>query len=284
MKIIEQVADLRAEVRAWQMARERVAFVPTMGNLHAGHLALVERAGELCDRVVVSVFVNPLQFSEGEDFSNYPRTFEDDRRALSALSADLLFAPSVGELYPRAADEMTRVIVPGVSDELCGSHRAGHFEGVTTVVNLLLNLVQPQVAVFGEKDYQQLLIIRRMVDDLMMPVEIVGVPTAREASGLALSSRNRYLSADEQRCAPSLYRVLGHTADDLRHGGRDFAALELDGMTRLREAGMEPQYYAVRSPDLSAARQERDEFVVLAAVKLGATRLIDNIQVNLAKA
>ncbi len=208
MERIESLRDLRERVTAWRSAGARLAFVPTMGNLHAGHLTLVREARALADMVVASIFVNPLQFGAGEDLDAYPRTLEDDRRLLAGEGCDLLFTPRVDEVYPRGQAAQTRVEVPGLSDILCGARRPGHFVGVSTVVCKLFNMVQPNLALFGEKDFQQLLVIRRMVEDLAMPVEIVGVPTVRESDGLAMSSRNGYLTAEERARAPVLYRVL----------------------------------------------------------------------------
>lgn len=277
MKIVHDPSALRATVAAWRRAGERVALVPTMGNLHRGHLHLVERARAMAQRVVVSIFVNPLQFGPSEDFDRYPRTLAADAAQLEAAEADLLFAPEVQALYPRGQQGLTRIRVPDLADALCGEFRPGHFDGVATVVNLLLNLVQPHVALFGEKDYQQLAVIRRMVADLHMPVEILGVPTQRDADGLALSSRNQYLSADERARASVLYAALKEIAASLEAGNRDFAGLIAIGLERLRDAGFEPQYLAIRAPDLGPPRVEDAQFSVLVAAYLGRTRLIDNI-------
>ena len=209
MRTVHAIAELRAQVAAWKQAGERVAFVPTMGNLHRGHIHLVERARELAPRTVASIFVNPMQFGPSEDFAAYPRTLEADSHQLAAAGLDLLFAPGVAEVYPRPLEEMTQVMVPELPAVLCGASRPGHFSGVTTVVSKLFNMAQPDVAVFGEKDWQQLVIIRRMAADLDMPVEIVGVPTVREPDGLALSSRNGYLSAGNGRSLPCCTRPCG---------------------------------------------------------------------------
>ncbi|MBS1222574.1 MAG: pantoate/beta-alanine ligase, partial [Proteobacteria bacterium] len=213
MQTVHTIAELRAQVVAWKRAGERVAFVPTMGNLHRGHIHLVERARALAPRTVASIFVNPMQFGPSEDFAAYPRTLEADSRQLEAAGLDLLFSPSVAEMYPRPLEQMTQVTVPDLPAVLCGASRPGHFTGVTTVVSKLLNMTQPDIAVFGEKDWQQLVIIRRMAADLDMPVEIIGVPTVREPDGLALSSRNGYLSAGERAIAPTLYATLRATAE-----------------------------------------------------------------------
>ncbi|NVZ09582.1 pantoate--beta-alanine ligase [Allochromatium humboldtianum] len=278
---VERVAELRAQVRAWRAAGERIAFVPTMGNLHAGHLSLVREGRARADRVVASIFVNPLQFGPGEDLDAYPRTLEADRRQLGETGCDLLFTPSVREIYPRGQDTHTRVEVPGISDILCGASRPGHFVGVATVVCKLLNMVQPDVALFGEKDFQQLLVIRRLVEDLALPVEVVGVPTARESDGLAMSSRNGYLTPEERVLAPALYRVLNATAKAVR-AGEPIERAEQAGLEVLAAAGLCPDYLTVRrTEDLAPAGPEDRALVILAAAYLGRARLIDNVCLNL---
>lgn len=273
--IVHAVAALRAARREMPGS---VALVPTMGNLHQGHLSLVRAARERADAVVVSVFVNPLQFGPGEDYAAYPRTLDADAEVLAAEGVDLVFAPERGQMYPRG-DSATRVIVNEKSEILCGASRPGHFEGVTTVVAMLLNLVAPDYAFFGEKDYQQLVLIRRMVADLHMPVEIVGVPTVREADGLAMSSRNQYLSDAERRAAPSLHAALEAIGDRLRAGERDYGALEAFGRERLRAAGFDPDYVAVLGPELTMPDEHARNWRILGAGKLGRARLIDNIAV-----
>lgn len=281
MKTVHTVAAVREIVSNWKRGGYRVALVPTMGNLHTGHIRLVERAQECADRVVVSVFVNPLQFGPGEDFEAYPRTLEADVRQLGAAAVDLVYAPSVKVMYHGPPAEQTRVEVPGLSDILCGASRPGHFVGVATVVCKLLNQVQPDVAVFGEKDFQQLLVIRRMVADLDSPVEILGQPTVREADGLALSSRNRYLSDDERKIAPELQRMLRATAKAVRAGRRDLGALEEEATAKLRKAGFSPDYVSIRrAGDLGTPEPGDQELVILAAAFLGKARLIDNVRVE----
>jgi pantoate--beta-alanine ligase len=253
-----------------------------MGNLHAGHLRLIEHARAGADAVVASIYVNPLQFGPNEDFAAYPRTLEDDRSRLAAAGTDLLFAPGDAEIYPRGPQAQTVVEVPGVSDILCGAFRPGHFRGVTTVVNRLLNLVQPDVAILGKKDYQQLLLIRLMVADLGMNVAIEGVDTVREADGLAYSSRNGYLSADERRAAPLLYATLRDLADALRTSGAGAEEALQGARARLREGGFRPEYLELRRrTDLATAGAADREAVLLAAAWLGRTRLIDNLEVRL---
>lgn len=282
MKRIRATAELRGQIRQWRLAEERIALVPTMGNLHAGHLTLVRRARELAPRVVASIFVNPMQFGAGEDYAGYPRTLEADAEALAAEGADLLFAPATETIYPAAIDRHTRVEVPGLSDELCGAYRPGHFAGVATVVCKLFNLVQPDVAVFGEKDLQQLEVIRRMTVDLALPVEVVGAPTVRDPDGLALSSRNAYLTAEERARAPALYRVLQEVSEALKGGDRRFSMLEREACERLEREGFEPDYVAIRrAAGLGAPVAGDPELAVLAAARLGKARLIDNLRVPL---
>ncbi len=282
MRTVHAIAELRAQVATWKRAGERVAFVPTMGNLHRGHIHLVERARELAPRTVASIFVNPMQFGPGEDFSTYPRTLEADSRQLEAAGLDLLFAPGVAEVYPRPLEDMTQVTVPELPAVLCGASRPTHFSGVTTVVSKLFNMARPDVAVFGEKDWQQLVIIRRMAADLDMPVEIVGVPTVRESDGLALSSRNGYLSAEQRAVAPTLYATLRATAERLRAGERDFAVLETGAKAKLAAVGFRPDYFEIRRPhDLQPPTIEDTALRIFAAAWLGRTRLIDNLPVEL---
>jgi pantoate--beta-alanine ligase len=277
MQIVYYINELRTQVRAWRQAGERIALVPTMGNLHQGHLALVERARALAPRCVVSIFVNPLQFGPQEDLQNYPSTLEQDRDHLISYGTDVLFVPEIGEIYPRPLEHMTRVEVPGLSTILCGAVRPGHFTGVTTVVTKLFNMVQPDVAVFGEKDWQQLMIIRRMTADLNLPIDIIGVPTVREAEGLAMSSRNGYLSAAERRTAPILYATLKTAAHRLAAGERDYSAIETVALHTLTTAGFNPDYLHIRrAEDLAEPNQDDQHLIVIAAAWLGRARLIDN--------
>jgi len=279
MQIVHTVSALRAQLAAWRTAGERVAFAPTMGNLHAGHIELVTQGRQRAQRVVASVFVNPLQFGASEDFGRYPRTLPQDAEKLTAAGCDLLFAPSVEEIYPQGIGATT-VRVAGVTEMLEGEFRPGHFEGVATVVNILFNLVQPDVALFGQKDYQQLAVIRRMVTDLRLPLEVVGVPTLRAEDGLALSSRNQYLSGDERSRAATVYRVLSVISEGLRAGRRDYPALQSEAALTLQRAGFRPQYVAIRAADLAEPRHDASDWVVLVAAVLGATRLIDNLRVS----
>ena len=276
------IAGLRSRIQRWRNVRQRIALVPTMGNLHAGHLALVKRATQLADRVVVSIFVNPLQFGPREDFGAYPRTPDADRLQLAVGGADLLFLPEVDEIYPGGTELATRVEVPGLSDILDGAVRPGHFTGVATVVTKLINMVQPDMALFGEKDFQQLLVIRRMVADLCMPIEIVGYPTVREMDGLAMSSRNQYLNKQERGQAPLLQRALRELAMALRGGDKDFTTLQGRAVKRLEEEGFRPDYVEVRHADTLAPPAPGDNrLVILGAAWLGKARLIDNIPLDL---
>lgn len=278
MQILQSVAAIRAQVAAWNRAGERVALVPTMGNLHRGHLQLVERAQTLATRTVASIFVNPLQFGPHEDFTAYPRTLDADAKQLAALGLDVLFAPAVAEVYPRPLEHMTQVSVPSLPEVLCGARRPGHFNGVTTVVAKLFNMVQPQLAVFGEKDWQQLLVIRHMVADLDLALEIVGVPTVREADGLALSSRNGYLSSAERALAPQLYAVLQALAQRWRNGERDYLRLEAEGQAQLAALGFRPDYLELRhATTLQRPSAEATDVRIFAAAWLGKARLIDNL-------
>jgi len=280
---VNTIAAVREQVAAWHRVGDTVAFVPTMGNLHAGHLALVAAARKLADHVVVSIFVNPLQFGPNEDFDRYPRTLAEDAAKLEQVEADLLFAPPVEEIYPHGQVVATKVDVPGVSEGLCGAMRPGHFVGVATVVAKLFNIVQPDLAIFGEKDFQQLQVIRKMVNDLCMPIEIVGVSTMREADGLALSSRNQYLSTEERSKAGMLYQQLRAAADQLSERD-DFSTLESEAMKALHDAGFEPEYFAIRNAEtLLPAEKDTSELVILVAARLGNTRLIDNISLSLVK-
>ncbi len=279
MKTVTSIAEIRKQLTDYRARGERIALVPTMGNLHTGHLQLLTQARRLAPRSVVSIFVNPLQFGPGEDYQSYPRSLEADSVQLAAEGLDVLFAPKVGEMYPDGTESMTRVEVPELSSILDGVTRPGHFTGVATVVTKLLNIVQPDVALFGEKDYQQLLVIRRVVADLCLPVEIIGVPTVREADGLAMSSRNGYLSDAERARAPLLYQTLLEVVERLQHGVDDFAALEAEAVTRLRDSGFRPDYVSVRrAQDLAEPTLQDSELIVLGAAWLGKTRLIDNVK------
>lgn len=282
MLTLKTIADVRATLTDWRAQDERIAFVPTMGNLHAGHMSLIKEAQSRAKRVVLSIFVNPLQFGKNEDFTDYPSTFDEDSHKLAEIGVDVLFSPDLKEMYPEGSELATWVEVPELSEVLCGSSRPGHFRGVATVVAKLFNIVQPDVALFGEKDYQQLLVIRRMVADLNIPIEIVGIQTVRETDGLAMSSRNGYLSKDERQRAPALYQALCAAQARIEHGDHDFAAIEAAGVKALDAAGFRLDYFQVcRAADIRPAKVGDKEVVILAAAWLGKTRLIDNVRLIL---
>lgn len=282
MQEVNTTEALREHLSDWRHAGDHIALVPTMGNLHKGHLSLVKLARRHAERVVVSIFVNPTQFGEEEDFEKYPRSLERDKRSLKRLNTDLLFAPDVETMYPFGIDNATSVTVPVLTDEFCGAFRPGHFEGVTSVVSRLFSLVQPDVAVFGQKDYQQQLVIRRLVEDLSLPIEIVCAPTQREQDGLAMSSRNQYLNAEERAVAPKLFVILNQVGSELETGKRNYEELENRATDELREIGFEPDYVSIRrAENLAMPDRDTDQLVVLAAARLGEARLIDNIIVHI---
>ncbi len=281
VRIVRHRDEMQALSRLWTQAGLRIGFVPTMGNLHEGHLDLVCAARQAADRVVVSIFVNPLQFDEAADFEAYPRTPDADLARLDALGVDAVFLPDEETLYPRGRAGIAFVEVPELSAELEGAHRPGHFRGVTTVVAKLFHLVGPDVAVFGEKDYQQLLIVRRMVADLDFPVTILARPTVREPDGLAMSSRNRRLSPERRAVAPALYRVLRETAAKVAAGEGAIADLEQAAMAQLAAAGFRPEYVAIRDAADLGPPEGAAERIVLGAARLGEVRLIDNVRIEL---
>ncbi|MDD1977747.1 MULTISPECIES: pantoate--beta-alanine ligase [Pseudomonas] len=282
MNTVKTVRELRAAVARARSEGKRIGFVPTMGNLHSGHAALVTKAAQRVDFVVASIFVNPLQFGPSEDLDKYPRTLAADQEKLLQAGCHLLFAPTVEEMYPDGMDGQTRVSVPQLSEGLCGASRPGHFEGVATVVSKLFNMVQPDLAVFGQKDFQQLAVIRALVRDLNMPIQIIGEPTVRAEDGLALSSRNGYLNDAQRQSAPTLYRVLSEMAHAIEQGQRDYPALIAQGQAQLATAGFLPDYLEIRQAlSLRPAAAEDRDLVILAAAVLGNTRLIDNLHLNL---
>ena len=281
MHIAHTVSELQAALEPWRRAREDIALVPTMGNLHAGHVTLVDKARELGECTVVSIFVNPLQFGPNEDFEKYPRTLDADCKLLKKAKADVVWAPSMKDMYPGGYPPATTVSVNGpLTEILCAPFRPGHFTGVATVVNVLFNRVAPDIAVFGEKDYQQLAVIRQMVADLGLSIRIVGAPTLREADGLAMSSRNQYLSPEERKRSARLYETLQWVAGELSGGRRDYTMLSQEGQARLVKAQFNPQYLEVRAADLSAPTEKTRHFVVLTAAFMGTTRLIDNFELR----
>jgi len=282
MNIYHTVSGLRTEIRARRQGGETIGFVPTMGNLHEGHLQLVRLAKEQCDVVVVSIFVNPLQFGLNEDWEKYPRTFQNDAKKLEAEGCDFLFHPDENEIYPNGMADQTRVVVPTMTDILCGASRPGHFEGVTTVVSKLLHIVQPDTAIFGIKDYQQLAVIRRMVEDLCIPVDIVGAAIARDVDGLALSSRNGFLGEDERPKVKVLYETLCWCRSQIEAGERDFTALEIQAAKTLEKSGFRTDYVSIRNAKtLEPAAHDDSQLTILAAMFTKGARLIDNISMTL---
>jgi len=280
MQAVKATAELSDLIDGWRAFSERIAFVPTMGNLHAGHLSLVRHAGTIADRVVVSIFVNPTQFNDPNDFKRYPNTLEEDSRQLAETGCDLVFVPAEETVYPFGRDNAVLVDEPVISQGLCGAFRPGHFRGVTTVVCRLFNLVRPDIAVFGQKDLQQLRVIERMVADLHMPVVIEGMPTIREPDGLAMSSRNGRLAADERHQAAVLYRIICEVRDQVSSGRKEYEAIETEAMQALDHAGFRSEYVAIRCWDDLSAPVSGRPLVVLAAAWLGETRLIDNLPLS----
>lgn len=283
LEVLTKPNDIRQRVFDWRRQGLRIALVPTMGNLHEGHATLVNHARKHADKVIVSIFVNPLQFGPNEDFARYPRTPVEDKALLEQYKADLLFTPDVSDMYPDGMKYHTVVNVPELSDILCGQFRPGHFAGVATVVAKFFNIVLPDVAVFGEKDFQQLHIIKRMAVDLCLPLQVIGIPTVRESDGLAMSSRNRYLNAEQRKLAPKIFQTLSAIEQHIRAGSREYAQLERIAAEQLEQAGFKPDYVSIRdantlqTPDDDHSR----ELVVLTAARLGRARLIDNMRVNL---
>lgn len=273
-QLVEQLTE-------WRQNDEHVALVATMGNLHSGHISLIELAREHAERVVVSVFVNPTQFGPDEDFDDYPRTMEKDTRRLKMAAADVIFAPDVETMYPFGVEDATIVSVPRLTEHFCGASRPGHFDGVTSVVARLFSLVQPDIAVFGQKDYQQQLVITHMCADLSLPIKIIAAETVREDDGLAMSSRNQYLNDEQRALAPALYDILSHAGHELQNGKRDFQQLEADAVQALEAKGFTVEYVAIRrAQNLEIPNRDCDELVVMAAAKLDKVRLIDNVVVT----
>lgn len=282
MHTVHTILELRSFISTQKNNGKKVAFVPTMGNLHEGHLSLITEAKKRADIVVSSIFVNPMQFGENEDLDAYPRTLDADSQALTARGCDLLFAPNANEVYPNGLQEQTRVDVPSLGNYHCGASRPGHFIGVSTVVAKLFNMVQADIAIFGEKDFQQLAVIKKMVSDLCFPIEIVGIPTSREESGLARSSRNGYLTAAQKETASELYRILINTKQAITSGERNFSILCNTANQQLAAKGFEPDYFNIANSDtLEPANSDDRNLVILVAAKLGSTRLIDNITLTL---
>jgi len=282
--IIETIPLLRQQIRRWRQEGKRIALVPTMGNLHDGHMKLVDDAKSRADVVVTTIFVNPMQFDRPDDLTRYPRTLQEDCEKLNRRKVDLVFAPAPADIYPQGLDSQTYVEVPGLSTMLEGASRPGHFRGVSTIVSKLFNMVQPDIACFGEKDFQQVAVIRKMVADMGYDIEIIGVPTVRAKDGLALSSRNGYLTAEQRKIAPGLHKVMQSLADKLRAGERDTEEMLAIAATELNEKGFRSDDLQIRDADtLLELNVESKRAVVLMAAWLGQARLIDNIQVELAQ-
>ena len=280
MDVVETIHDLRQRRRI-QGINQVVGVVPTMGDLHAGHLRLVDYCRDQCSFTIATLFVNPLQFGPKEDFASYPRALAHDKSKLEQRNVNVLFAPSIEEMFPEGQTGQTTVTVPNLSEQLCGAARPGHFNGVTTVVSKLFQITQPDFAYFGEKDWQQLTIIKHMVRQLNMPVEVIGVPTCREPDGLAMSSRNRYLSREEREIAPTLFQTLREVATHLHEGSSAYADLEESAKNQLHEVGFRPDYVAIRDPNtLRPPSSDQASVRVFGAARLGRARLIDNIGVD----
>ncbi|MCE7567241.1 pantoate--beta-alanine ligase [Aliivibrio fischeri] len=285
MDIFSEILPLREQIKAWKREGKRIAFVPTMGNLHEGHLTLIRTAREHADIVVASIFVNPMQFNNADDLTNYPRTIDEDVEKLTSENVDLVFTPTPEIMYPEGLEKQTTVDVPVISIILEGASRPGHFKGVSTVVNKLFNIVQPDVACFGEKDFQQLALIRQMVIDMALDVEIVGVPTVREMDGLAMSSRNNLLTLNERQRAPVLARTMRWISSQMRGGRNDYLSLIEDASDQLRAADLQPDEIFIRDArTLQEPTEETTQAVILMAAFLGQVRLIDNLVVELAAA
>ncbi|ENV52270.1 pantoate--beta-alanine ligase [Acinetobacter junii] len=278
MKTETTIQGLTASLSPARAAKKMIGFVPTMGNLHEGHLTLVREAKKICDVVVVSIFVNPTQFGVGEDFDSYPRTLEQDSRLLADVGCDIIFAPSVEQMYG-SQPRLTNISVGQITDDLCGKSRPGHFDGVAVVVTKLFNIVQPDYAFFGQKDYQQLAVIRQLVQDLNIPLEVIGVPIVRAQDGLALSSRNGYLTEEQRATAPKIYQLLKQAEQDL-HEGKALSAVLSTISDQLTQAGFVVDYVEARQPNLQPIEQFTQNLVLFVAAKLGSTRLIDNLQVE----
>jgi pantoate--beta-alanine ligase len=283
MKTVDHIAPLRAQIKLWRQQGLTIGFIPTMGNLHAGHISLITKAHQHADKIVASIFVNPMQFGANEDIDKYPRTLSNDQASLEAVNTDLLFIPTPAIIYPKGLEQQSFVEVPNLSEGYCGESRPGHFRGVATVVCKLFNLVQPDVACFGLKDYQQVQVIQTMVDDLSLPVKIIPVETMRAASGLALSSRNNYLTTEELAIAPALAQNIQWLATQLKNNN-DFIGLAKQAADFIDSAGLKTDYIHIcQAHSLQPANKDDLQLVILAAAYCGSTRLIDNLQIDLNK-
>lgn len=276
------ISELRQYVQHWKDHKQSIAFIPTMGNLHQGHMSLIEKGMSLCDRSICSIFVNPMQFGPNEDFNHYPRTLDQDIALLESVDCDLTYMPTASELYPQGLENISQIIVTDLTETYEGAHRPGHFTGVATIVAKLFNIVKPDISVFGKKDYQQYCVIKKMTQDLNLDVEIIGQETSREASGLATSSRNQYLSEEQKSKAGLIYATLQDASDKILKGEKNFSLIEKQALERLQQAGFDTDYFNVCNADtLKPATSEDRKLVILVTTRLGNTRLLDNIEIDL---
>jgi len=282
MNQANSVSELRQYIQHWKDHQQSIAFIPTMGNLHQGHLSLIEKGQSLCDRTICSIFVNPMQFGPNEDFNHYPRTLDRDIELLESVACDLVYMPTASELYPQGLEGISQIIVTDLTDTFEGAHRPGHFTGVATIVAKLFNIVRPDISVFGKKDYQQYCVIKKMTQDLNLDVEIIGQETSREPSGLATSSRNRYLNEEQKSEAALIYETLQEASDKIVRGEKDFASVEKQATDKLNQAGFDTDYFNVCNADtLKPATTGDKKLVILVTTRLGDTRLLDNIEIDL---
>ena len=276
------ISELRQYVQHWKDHKQSIAFVPTMGNLHQGHMSLIEKGMSLCDRSICSIFVNPMQFGPNEDFNHYPRTLDQDIALLESVGCDLAYMPTASELYPQGLENISQIIVTDLTETYEGAHRSGHFTGVATIVAKLFNIVKPDISVFGKKDYQQYCVIKKMAQDLNLDVEIIGQETAREPSGLATSSRNQYLNEEQESKAGLIYATLQQAADKILKGENNFALVEKQALEQLQQVGFDTDYFNICNADtLKPATSEDRKLVILVTTRLGNTRLLDNIEIDL---
>jgi len=282
MNQANSVSELRQYIQHWKDHQQSIAFIPTMGNLHQGHLSLIEKGQSLCDRSICSIFVNPMQFGPNEDFNHYPRTLAQDIELLESVACDLVYMPTASELYPQGLEGISQIIVTDLTDTFEGAHRPGHFTGVATIVAKLFNIVRPDISVFGKKDYQQYCVIKKMTQDLNLDVEIIGQETSREPSGLATSSRNRYLNEEQKSRAALIYETLQDASDKIVRGEKDFASVEKQAIDKLNQEGFDTDYFNVCKADtLKPATTGDKKLVILVTTRLGDTRLLDNIEIDL---
>lgn len=282
MEQATSIVELRQYAQHWKDHKESIAFIPTMGNLHEGHMSLIHKGQSLCDRTICSIFVNPMQFGANEDFNHYPRTLDRDIEQLKQIGCDLVYLPTASELYPDGLGHITQVHVTDLTDEWEATHRPGHFTGVATIVLKLFNIVKPNVSVFGKKDYQQYRVIQKMVSDLNLDVEIIGSETTREISGLATSSRNQYLTAEQAETASLIYQTLRNTATLINRGERDYKKLQKDAIATLDNAGFKTDYFSIcNSETLKPAGNTDKKLVILVTAAMGKTRLLDNLEIDL---